>query len=535
MNDYTSWKNELARLIDNPRLKFQVLRNLIQLEKEEGHRIAEAAYRLRFVRLAGIDPFDDLINACVLVNNEQMPGAANYLAKVVLSGEYKSSERSQKLAGELLQNMTVEDVKENAIVKEIDTRLKKKYKLACIISIYKEENLLEKCIRRLAMQSLYQKGELEVILVDSASPENEWQIVDRLKNEIEHLLYIKTEKRESLPKALNRGVRCSSGEFITFTAPSNFFVDNAFESLLEPFSEHPDVCVVQGDIGEPFSEYPKTSVPLSSKDMKRFTRRRNDSLNQLRPFVYSNYLAFDSAIFRRTVGEEIGFFDEGLICAAEIKFLLQLLKKGQLYQLGEVVESSYEAKGPRLTVHPRVEVELFVAMHQCFTKDDLLEAAKQDDLTLNDMPSKVYQRMVSLSLRYENPYTPFSDYSFYDLEAARKAAEFALESDPDSSENWNNFAVLQLRQTVSRASAYIDFSGHLISYHKYKNWFNRMILSVIRWVASWTLLTVPPVRLRPERKSTIAIVGIRKVSNRLRRIFNRNRTYDSDMFGGVVW
>lgn len=54
----------------------------------------------------------------------------------------------------------------------------KSYTVSAIVSTYKSEKFIEGCFKNLIEQTLYSKGELEIIVIDSNSPQNEKQIVE---------------------------------------------------------------------------------------------------------------------------------------------------------------------------------------------------------------------------------------------------------------------------------------------------------------------------------------------------------------------
>ena len=519
----------------NPKLKLKILRDLIQKEHLTGNKIAEAAYRIRFVRLTNLDIFDDLINTCHLLKEAGMSDSSIFFAELITKNLFSSSEMSIENAKKFLNTQNTTSDKEVTISKQIDTRINSQYVLSCIISIYKEEALIEKCLKRLMQQTLYQEGKLEIIIIDSNSPQNEYKIIERLLTRSNHFLYIKTDVTESLSEAWNRGTTYSIANFLTFTAPSNFFIDDAFERLLKPFFSNSTVVLVQGDIGKSFNEYPADNLKLSISDLQRFTSRKTELFQQLHPFLYGNYLAFDGAVVRKSAFLNEAPFDTKYLCCMENKTLISLLTKGKLIQIGEVIESSFELSKDRLTVHPRVEIEHFMAMSSSFTRENLLLASKFENSLEGKNEDDIFNYILSLSLRYKNPYISMFNLNYYDLNKANYIAKLSLELDPYKFETWNNYSIVSLRLTVTNTLNQLYLAKAFSHKRNSINWFNLFIIKLLLKLVQLTFITVSPYRLRQESPSTLNYNLLRKGLNLIKRIFNRNVTFKPDMFGDVIW
>lgn len=529
-------KETLRDRLRNPRTRLATLRDLIETEKLKGNRIAEAAYRIRFVRFTGFDAFGDLIEACNLVSQGGMDGAAAFIAELIVSGKFNCPPSSTQSAARMLSDRHEAPSEEVSYSVLNDTRKKTKYRMSCIASLYNEENLIEKSFRRLIRQTLYKRGELELIFVDSNSPQGESAIFEKLLREFDHVLYLKTNRTERLSKAWNRGLLESTGDFVTFTAPSNFFVDDAFERLLGPFETDPEIVLVQGDVAKPFDYYPDPSVPLASRDLQRLTNRRTGRHDQLHPFFFGNYLAFDSGVFRRTALERSELFDESMICAAENKFLLNLLGAGKLYQLGEVVESSYEQGGERLTVHPRVEIEHFMAMHQLFTEDNLIQAAKRERAPDGVSDIEALRGALTLSLGYVDPYNvSFPKPSMYNLDQALTIAKIVARRDPESFSSWNTLIALSIRNLIAHSMQALYFARSKREVNKFKYIVNRIILKATRAITQFMLLTQSPTVFREQNRSVARLVLVRKALNIAKSLFNRSKTFSTDIFWDTIW
>lgn len=64
---------------------------------------------------------------------------------------------------------------------EIHQGDEKKIKVSAIVSTYNSERFIQGCLEDLVNQTLYEKGELEIIVVDSGSEQNERAIVEKFQ------------------------------------------------------------------------------------------------------------------------------------------------------------------------------------------------------------------------------------------------------------------------------------------------------------------------------------------------------------------
>ena len=117
--------------------------------------------------------------------------------------------------------------------------------VSAIVSMYKSERFIRSKIEDLLSQSIIKK--LEIILVNSGSPQNEENIVKEYLVHHENFVYLKTEERETVYKAWNRGIKMSSGKFITNSNTDDRLRKDAYEILSDYLEKNPDVALVYAD------------------------------------------------------------------------------------------------------------------------------------------------------------------------------------------------------------------------------------------------------------------------------------------------
>lgn len=99
--------------------------------------------------------------------------------------------------------------------------------VSVIIPIYRVESYLKQCLDSLCKQSL---TDIEIILVDDASPDKCGNICDKYATENSHFKVIHHLENKGLSAARNSGIRKASGEYLMFVDGDDWV--------------HPDFCKV---------------------------------------------------------------------------------------------------------------------------------------------------------------------------------------------------------------------------------------------------------------------------------------------------
>ena len=114
--------------------------------------------------------------------------------------------------------------------------------VSAIVSTYNSEKFIEEKIIDLLQQTLV--DDLEIIIINSGSMQNEEKIIKEYINIYNNIIYLKTEERETVYKAWNRGISISHGKYITNSNTDDRLKNDAFEILSKTLEENPDVAMV---------------------------------------------------------------------------------------------------------------------------------------------------------------------------------------------------------------------------------------------------------------------------------------------------
>lgn len=233
-----------------------------------------------------------------------------------------------------------------------DRRASAPPRVALIVSLYNAEHRLEHFLRRLREQTLLRRdGALEIILVDSASPTNERAVASEvLRSSPLPVLYARTERRETIQMAWNRGIALARAPYLAFWGVDEGAPESGLETLAERLdrSDHPDW--VQGDAVA--HEYDVDARWL--REGERFTR--GDASRALVRLDHT-HLTWVGAMYRRSLHERFGYYDPSYSAAGDLEFKFRVLPFIDVAFLPTCLGEYWNYPDGRVTAHPRGEVE----------------------------------------------------------------------------------------------------------------------------------------------------------------------------------
>ena len=117
--------------------------------------------------------------------------------------------------------------------------------VTAIVSTFKSERFLRGCLEDLEAQTIADR--LEIIVVDSHSPQNERAIVEEFQKRYSNIVYIRTQERETVYGAWNRGARAARGKYLTNANTDDRHRADALEILARKLDENPGVSLAYAD------------------------------------------------------------------------------------------------------------------------------------------------------------------------------------------------------------------------------------------------------------------------------------------------
>ncbi len=189
--------------------------------------------------------------------------------------------------------------------------------VSAIVSTYNSERFMRGCLEDLEAQTIADR--LEIIVIDSGSQQNERAIVEEFQSRYDNIVYVRTEERETVYAAWNRGIRAARGKYLTNANSDDRHRKDAFEILVRTLDEHPKVALVYADV--------------------LITDQENSTFDTARRIGTYNWLEFDPGalvqrgcfvgpqpMWRHEVHQEHGFFDPTFVSAGDYEFWMRLAK-----------------------------------------------------------------------------------------------------------------------------------------------------------------------------------------------------------------
>jgi glycosyltransferase involved in cell wall biosynthesis len=198
--------------------------------------------------------------------------------------------------------------------------------VSAIVSTFSSERFLEACLADLEAQTI--ADQIEIIVVDSASEEDEGAIVRRWQERYPNIRYTRTERREPVYAAWNRAIRIARGTYLTNANTDDRHKANAFERMSRVLELRQDVALVYADVVETVAENQTFDRCTPTRVLRWHDWNRDTLLTQ-------GCFIGPQPMWRRCVHAEYGFFDESLVSSGDFEFWLRISQTHSFHHIRE--------------------------------------------------------------------------------------------------------------------------------------------------------------------------------------------------------
>lgn len=195
------------------------------------------------------------------------------------------------------------------------------FRATAIVSLYNSLEFVRGCLEDLVEQTLFKRGQLEIVVIDSNSPQDEWAIVKSFVEAFpEQIVYQRTNERETLYQAWNRALKIARGEYITNANSDDRHHPEALEIMCLALDKHREVDLVYGDVFE------------STLANQTFFENSKQSRYRYHSFFAPNSLLFYQfgcqPMWRVSAHTRIGWFSSELKAAGDWDFCVRFALGG---------------------------------------------------------------------------------------------------------------------------------------------------------------------------------------------------------------
>ncbi len=194
------------------------------------------------------------------------------------------------------------------------------YCVSAVVSAYNSERFIANRLQNLVEQSLYPEGRLEIIVIDSSSPQNEGRHVMDFMRRFKHIVYVRTSQRETVYGAWNRGIRLSQGKYIINANTDDRFAADGLARMAAELDADSEAAAGYGDWLQTETENDRFDSVTSK------VRFEYPEFNPL--LLFHGQITSHAAMIRKTVFDKIGAYDGNFKVYGDREFMLRFASSG---------------------------------------------------------------------------------------------------------------------------------------------------------------------------------------------------------------
>jgi len=221
----------------------------------------------------------------------------------------------------------------------------KSKKISVLTSLYNCELFLQDYFH--ALLKIEGKEQIEVLLLHNAPQEKELAIIAENLPAFDFVRHIIIPERETLYRTWNRGIQLSEGEYITVWNVDDVRFTDSILQQAEALDRNPEAAIAYGDIwvssqyGDCGTE--KTNSPVYNQ----ITRKK----------FLSGYYMSCFQMWRKSIHEIIGYYDEQFKCVADFDFQVRTVRRFLLIKVNDPLGIYLEDQPHKLSANEIQEVE----------------------------------------------------------------------------------------------------------------------------------------------------------------------------------
>lgn len=280
------------------------------------------------------------------------------------------------------------------------------FKVSVIVSLYNAAEKLDFFLSMLSMQSMLLHRQAEIVFIDSQSPMDEKSVIDKYKGKFSYV-YVRTNHRETIQCAWNRGIQLAKGNYLSFLGVDEMIYPETLDVLANVLDQEETVDWVMAD-----SLVTKVNKQgIYEKSVMVYDRKNN---NQNIVYLESCYLSYVGGMYRKEIHEKYGYYDAGFRGAGDTEFKNRILPYIHVKFIPKTYGIFLDYPEERVTASPMAEIEDLEAWYAHRTGPGAayaMQNASQEDA----------QQLMLLALNYRKSYC---SHMSSDIEYAYHVAKY---------------------------------------------------------------------------------------------------------------
>lgn len=320
---------------------------LARLETLRSNELVAVSYELRLMRLLGGDRFGRLRYVTATLERHGFNREAQACEAL-----YRAPADAETRVHAYLKNAYERCLKsEQRSFERVDDRRSGTPRVSVIVSLYNAHTKLKLFLTMLSLQTLVRRGEVEVVLMDSGSKGNEYEVMKEfLANHSISVVYARSAQRETIQAAWNRGIHLARAPYLVFLGVDEALYPDALETLAEELDRNPAADWVMSN--SLVTEVDEQGV--FRKDVMPYDRSGG---TKDYTYLETCYLSWVGGMYRKSIHERFGYYDESFRAAGDTEFKNRVLPYVRVKFIPRMLGLFLNYPEARTTASPVAEIE----------------------------------------------------------------------------------------------------------------------------------------------------------------------------------
>jgi glycosyltransferase involved in cell wall biosynthesis len=320
---------------------------IADLQRSLGNELMAVTYELRILRLVGSDRLQILPRLVKSLQGLGLQREADAARAMYENPEAAEQAVHQYLVDARESHRRLQD----RPLEVLDDRRTRPAKVAVIVSLYKAASKLKLFLSALVDQSLVKQEAVEIILIDSGSPDCERKVVETfLAVASLNLVYARSAERETIQAAWNRGIALATAPYLVFLGVDEALYPEALEVLAGELDHNPHVdWVMANSLVTAVNNH-----GLLDRDVMTYDRT---GARKEHTYLETCYLSWVGGMYRRNIHERFGYYDETFTAAGDTEFKSRVLPGITVKFIPRMLGLFLNYPDERTTASPRAEIE----------------------------------------------------------------------------------------------------------------------------------------------------------------------------------